>query len=74
MGRPEKERKATTARMYIETVRLARTLASWKGVSMMDYLEQLVQEAAKRDGVELIRDMQALVDDKAVPTAPKKKA
>jgi hypothetical protein len=73
MARPEKERKASTARMYLETIRLARTLASWKGVSMMDYLEQLVQEAAKRDGADLIRDMQHLVKDEPV-APPKKKA
>ena len=65
MGRPKNEPQAkTTTRLYSKTLRLLRTLASWKGMSMPEYVDELAREAAKRDGAAVMAGLQMLIDEK----------
>ena len=53
-------RTMTPTRIYVETVQLAKILAEGQGISMADYLDRLVKEAAARDGEDLVRHLQEL--------------
>lgn len=60
-GRPKKDKQATTTRMYADTIRLARTIASFRGMTMAEYLEELVKADAERRGAGLIKELTTLL-------------
>ena len=45
----EKEQKATSIRIALDAVESAKIAAAYKGMTVMDYVTQLVRESAARD-------------------------
>lgn len=45
----EKEQKATSIRIATDAVDAAKIAAAYKGLTVMDYVSDLVREAANRD-------------------------
>ena len=63
------ERDSTTTRVYVDTLRILKLLAEAQDLTMADYLDQLVKEAARRD----FNKIQAAIEAYTGETPPTKK-
>jgi hypothetical protein len=55
-------RETSTVRLYVDTIRKLRILAEGAGQTMQDYLDGLVDEAVRRDGVATLAALSAALD------------
>lgn len=53
------DRATTTTRLYADNVTMLRMLAESKGVAMIEYVDQLVHEAVRKDGSAITRLVEA---------------